>query len=293
MLQNARPLRDLPLEVFSQYRQNTISGMFTPLYAKSLTSPFLKYKIFHIGEDQVLVLFKQVSMFNTKYIRLLGFPISLRGDIQLEKALFKKLSQLPQVEEVQLLENDAIMHGIDVSKHQYDNVEFISQVKELPNKYKTRYQINKFESNLEYREATLEDISNIIQLTQEWMKTKKEVHSKTIFNNICKKPVQYLFEPFKTMVLYYKGELFAYSIYQVSPTRIYQLTNIINTFSNNFPHNLVKGGNRIVFYYTMNHFKGYEDISYMGSIDPKSNVFKNKALVYKTFEPVYRLKLRR
>jgi hypothetical protein len=296
MLSNTQPLRELPLEVFSQFPQDTISGMFTPLYAKSLTSPSLKYKIFHIQGEDVLVLFKQVSMFSNKFIRLLGFPISKSNNTKLEIALFKELTKINDVKEVQLLQLDAIKHNIDITKHQYENVEFIVPIQELPNKYKTRYQINKYEKDIEYREVQEKDIDNIIHLTQQWIQhkqQKEEIHSKKIFSNICKKPQQYLFNDFKTMVLYYRGELFAYSIYQVSPTRIYQLTNIINTFSTTLPHNLIKGGNRIVFYYTMNYFKDYKDISYMGSINSKSNVFKNKQMVYKTYEPLYKLRLRR
>ena len=75
--------------------------------------------------------------------------------------------------------------------------------------------------------------------------------------------------------------------------KIYQITNIINTFTDSFPHNLVKGGNRIVFYYTVKEYEDKDNISYMGSINPKSNVFKNKQLVYKTYDKLFKLKLKK
>ena len=101
-------------------------------------------------------------MFSNKFIRLLGFPISKSNNIKLEIALFKELTKINEIKEVQLLQLDAIKHHIDITKHQYENVEFIAQIQELPNKYKTRYQINKYEKDIEYREAQEKDIDNII-----------------------------------------------------------------------------------------------------------------------------------
>jgi hypothetical protein len=96
-----------------------------------------------------------------------------------------------------------------------------------------------------------------------------------------------------TKVIYYKGDLFAFSVYSVTSDKVFQITNIVSTFNDYFPHNLIKGGNRIVYYYAIQEFQNKNAISYMGSIDLKSNVFKNKELVYKTYDNVHRVQFKK
>lgn len=300
MLSDAQPLRFMTLDEFNRFPSLTIFGMTTPGYAKAINSPSLKYKIFTINDDEVLVLFKQVNMFQTHYKRLLGFPISIKGDRKLEKALFKKLCTLDDVTEIQLIETDAINHNMNKDAFECENVEFFVNPKELDptmnGKYRQRYQINKFIDDLVYRDATPNDFEAIINLLNKWMNFKDDsegLHSKPIYKNVIKDPYKYLLDDYTTKVLYYKDELFAFSVNYVTDTKVFQITNIVDTFSDNFPKHLVKGGNRIPFYYLVKAFKDYEYISFMGSINPKSNVFKNKALVYKTYEEFYRLKLKK
>lgn len=300
MLNDAQALRFMSREEFNTFPTSTVFGMCTPAYAIAINSPSLKYKIFKVNGDEVLVLFKQVNMFQTHYKRLLGFPISKKGDRKLEKALFKKLCGLDDVTEMQLLESDAIAHGLDTSKLEYENVEFFVNPKELAptmgGKYRQRYQINKFIDDLVYRDATSEDFENIISLLNRWMQFKDDgegVHSKPIYKNVIKNPNKYLLDDYTTKVLYYKDELFAFSVNYVVDGKVFQITNIVDTFSDTFPKHLVKGGNRIPFYYLVHSFKDYEYISFMGSINPKSNVFKNKQLVYKTYEKFFRIKFKK
>lgn len=298
MLSDSQALRLMNKEIFSQFPQDTILGMSTPGYAKAINSPSLKYKIFNINNDEILVLYKDIKLFKNQFIRLLGFPISKGKNRNLEKALFKELCKIEEVREVELMEYDAIIHNISTNNLSYDNVEFLVNVQDtcLNNKYKSRYQINKYEKDINYRDATENDFEPIINLLNQWLEHKnatEEVHSKSIYKNIIKNPNKYLLEDFNTKVLYYKDELFAFSVYYEIEKKIYQITNIINTFTDSFPHNLVKGGNRIVFYYTIKEYKDKDKISYMGSINPKSNVFKNKQLVYKTYDKLFKLKLKK
>lgn len=298
MLSDSQALRLMNKEIFSQFPQDTTLGMSTPGYAKAINSPSLKYKIFNINNDEILVLYKDIKLFKNQFIRLLGFPISKGKNRNLEKALFRELCKIEEVREVELMEYDAIIHNISTNNLSYDNVEFLVNIQDtcLNNKYKSRYQINKYEKDINYRDATENDFEPIINLLNQWLEHKnatEEVHSKSIYKNIIKNPNKYLLEDFNTKVLYYKDELFAFSVYYEVENKIYQITNIINTFTDLFPHNLVKGGNRIVFYYTIKEYKDKDKISYMGSINPKSNVFKNKQLVYKTYDKVFKLKLKK
>ena len=300
MLSDAQALRFMSREEFNTFPTSAVFGMSTPGYAIAINSPSLKYKIFKVKDDEVLVIFKQVNMFKVHYKRLLGFPISKKGDVKLEKAIFKKLCTLDDVTEMQLLESDAILHGLDTSKLEYENVEFFVNPKELSptmnGKYRQRYQISKFVDDLVYRDATPDDFENIISLLNRWMQFKDDgegVHSKPIYKNVIKNSNKYLLGDYTTKVLYYKDELFAFSVNYVTDSKVYQITNIVDTFSDTFPKHLVKGGNRIPFYYLVKSFEDYEYISFMGSINPKSNVFKNKELVYKTYEKFYRIKLKK
>ena len=300
MLNDAQPLRFMSKDEFNSFPTHTIFGMSTPGYAIAINSPSLKYKIFKVNGDEVLVLFKQVNMFSVHYKRLLGFPISKKGDRKLEKALFKKLCTIEDVTEMQLLESDANLHGLDTSKLEYENVEFFVNPKELSptmnGKYRQRYQISKFIDDLIYRDATPEDFEAIISLLNRWMSFKDDgegVHSKPIYKNVIKDPYKYLLGDYTTKVLYYKDELFAFSVNYVVDDKVFQITNIVDMFSDTFPKHLVKGGNRIPFYYLVKAFKDYEYISFMGSIDSKSNVFKNKQLVYKTYEKFFRVKFKK
>ena len=62
MLSDAKPLRSLSLAKLDEFPLHTVFGMATPGYAKAITSPSLKYKIFKVnGEipsvpaDQVII----------------------------------------------------------------------------------------------------------------------------------------------------------------------------------------------------------------------------------------------
>lgn len=300
MLSDASPLRFMSREEFNSFPTHTIFGMSTPGYAKAITSPSLKYKIFKVNGDEVLVIFKQINMFEVHYKRLLGTPISKNGDRRIEIALFKKLSQIEDVTEIQLLEQNAKDFGIPFSSATLNGAEFTVNPKEvletMNGKYRQRYYINKYKDDLEYRDVQESDFLNIINLLQDWMNYKdgsEGVHSKPIYKNIIKNPYKYLMEDYLTKVIYYQGKLFAFSVYSVTSDKVFQITNIVSTFNDNFPHNLIKGGNRIVYYYAMHEFKDKNAISYMGSIDLKSNVFKNKLLVYKTYDNVHRVKFKK
>lgn len=300
MLSDAKPLRELSLAKLDEFPLHTVFGMATPGYAKAITSPSLKYKIFKVNGDEVLVLFKQVNMFQVHYKRLLGMPISKSQNRKLELALFKKLSQIEDVTEMQIVECDAILHNINTDNLEFNGAEFTVNPKEvlesMNGKYRQRYYINKYKDDLEYRDVQESDFLNIINLLQDWMSYKDDsegVHSKPIYKNIIKNPYKYLMEDYLTKVIYYQGKLFAFSVYSVTSDKVFQITNIVSTFNDNFPHNLIKGGNRIVYYYAMHEFDDKKEVSYMGSIDLKSNVFKNKLLIYKTYEPVYRVKFKK
>lgn len=300
MLSDAQALRDLSLEKFNEFPLDTVFGMATPAYAKAITSPSLKYKIFKVNGDEVLVLFKQVNMFKVHYKRLLGTPISKTRNRRIELALFKKLMQLEDVTEVQLLEQNAKDFGIPFSSATLNGAEFTVNPKEviktMNGKYRQRYFINKYKDDIEFRDVKESDFINIINLLNDWIKHKDSeegVHSKPIYKNIIKDPYKYLMGDYVTKVIYYKGDLFAFSVYSVTSDKVFQITNIVSTFNDYFPHNLIKGGNRIVYYYAIQEFQDKNAISYMGSIDLKSNVFKNKELVYKTYDNVHRVQFKK
>ena len=296
-LKDAKNIKDMPLDILTKFHLVPF-GLSSPRYFTLSNQTSVKYKILTINNEEVLVIFKAVSMYSIQYIRLLGLPKSTTKNKRLELAVLQLLNSDPLVREVQAYEYEFNCYNIKPSNDYH--VDFIVNIKDvlptLNGRYRSKYRINKNKEHFIYRDATPEDIFDILSLTNDWISNKhnkSERVVKSIFNTIRKNPNILFTKDFLTQVLYYDDILFGYSVFSPVDATLYQYVNIVDTFSTNLPQEIIKCGNRIMYYYSILHNKDYDFMNFLGDSDNSSDLFQAKLMLYKTYKKIYRISLKK
>ena len=289
-------IKDMPITLLEEY--NLIPfGLASPKYFKLSNQTNVKYSILHINSEDVLILFKAVSMYSIQYIRLLGFPKTKTNNTKLELATLNLLRQDPLVQEIQAYEEDFQAHNVPITGDYH--VDFVIDIKDvlptLNGAYRSKNRINKNKEHFTYRDATQDDIFNILLLTNEWIEYKltKEKVARSIFHTINSHPDILLSKDYMTQVLYYDDILFGYSVFSKVNGYLYQYVNIVDTFSTRLPQEITRHGNKIMYYYSILHNKDYDNMNFLGDSDNSSSLFKAKMNLYKTYKKIYRLPFKR
>lgn len=221
MLQDGKAIRFLDKETLlsfvNKYEERKIYPYYNQiLYCKLSSNGSMKYKIFEINDDKVLVLYKDIKLITTKFIRLTGYPISLNGIQENEDEIYTLLCQEDNIKEIFI--NEYELHRIDKTRNDlevcdYDFYSLIPlRMKEIDkSKWRSKYRINQFRKDIEFRLATKEDYHPIMQLHNDWKSNKKDVRSKKLFNGFFKQ-FNNLIEQEIVYVLTYKGAIIGFTV---------------------------------------------------------------------------------
>jgi hypothetical protein len=285
-------IKDMPVELLEEYNLLPF-GLSSPKYYKLTNLNLVKYVILLVNSEDVLVLFKAITLYYTQYIRLLGFPKTKTNNLKLELATLNLLRQDPLVREIQAYEDDFQAHNIPVGGDY--TVDFIVDIEKvtptLNGAYRSKNRINKNKEHFTYRDATPNDILDILILTKEWMdyKSKKEYVANSMFKVIENHPDILFSKDFITQVLYYDDILFGYSVFSKVSKCLYQYVNIVDTFSTKLPKEITRHGNKIMYYYCILYNNDYDTINFLGANKYNFTLFDAKMNLYKTHKKIYRL----
>lgn len=177
-----------------------------------------KYAIIEIEDDKVLLCIKDIKLFTTKYKRMLGFPISLKGSYENELKVFEIAKDEIGCKNIQLREEEIVLlpEDFQTRERKLQDVDYYSDINQRvidiqKRRFRVKHRINKYKGDMEFRLATPEDVPKIKKIHQSWVdfKTKNhiEIRSKRIFKNMFKNIENYMSEDsdIRLYILYYKG----------------------------------------------------------------------------------------
>lgn len=156
-----------------------------------------RYAIIEKDGDEIFVAIKKVDMFNIKYNRLIGLPISKQGDRYIEKVITAQLMNNGFISEVYIredyLEDVFVADAYDTTIADEDFYTHIpTKFKEIDrSKFRSKHRINKCNRNelVEFRALTPHDITSVKMLHADWKKLKADessLHGGRLFNNFIK-----------------------------------------------------------------------------------------------------------
>lgn len=176
-----------------------------------------KYAIIEIEDDQVLLCIKDIKLFTTKYKRLLGFPISLKGNYENELKAFEIAKDIVECRNILLREDELSLlpEEFFTGEIKLEDVDYFSDIEQRfvdiqKRRFRVKHRINKYKSDITFRIATPDDIDEIKKIHELWKEFKTEKHigirSKRIFKNMFKNIETYMNEDndIRLYILYYK-----------------------------------------------------------------------------------------
>lgn len=184
-----------------------------------------KYAIIEIEDDKVLLCIKDIKMFTTKYKRMLGFPISLKGIYANELKVFEIAKDVIGCKNIQLREDevDLLPDYIKDKERKLQDVDYYSDIDKRvidiqKRRFRVKHRINKYKNDMVFRLAKKDDIINIKDVHKSWIAFKKNnnigIRSKMIFKNMFKNIEDYMKEDsdIRLYVLYYKDILMGFTL---------------------------------------------------------------------------------
>lgn len=187
-------------------------------YSELNSNSAYKYTVIKIEEDEVLLCIYDINIHTTKYKRILGFPISLKGNYENELKVFEIAKNIVDCKNIQLREEEIklLPDYLKGKERKLQDVDYYSdigkRVIDIQNRrFRVKHRINKYKGDIEFRLATPKDVINIQKIHQSWVDFKTENHigirSKKIFKNMFKHIEDYMSEDsdIRLYILYYKG----------------------------------------------------------------------------------------
>lgn len=179
--------------------KNTMPPYYSmPTYSQYSGNHAHKYVIVEIDNDEVLILFKRISIMTTKYCRLIGIPTSLSGNTENEIKVLNILKENGLINQVWFTKdeesrlNTVGINKADVNPVDYDYFSVIdSRVQHISrSKWKSKRGINKaITGGIHMSKAKIEDLDKMVDLDERWINFKENcvkhnVEGKKRFKNI-------------------------------------------------------------------------------------------------------------
>lgn len=210
--------KDILQQFFNVYERTRLYPYYLNYGYLSLNSNgSYKYTIIEMCDDKILLCIKDIKLFTTKYLRLLGFPISLSGNYSNELKVFEYAKNvigckniLLKEDELQLLPEEYRIVNDEIEDYDYySNIE--QRVIDIQKRrFRVKYRINKYKKDITFRLANKSDIENLKEIHENWVNFKTQnnipIRSKKIFKNMFKHIYDYMGEDkdIRIYILYYK-----------------------------------------------------------------------------------------
>lgn len=154
-----------------------------PLYRHYLKDNRFKYIIIELENDYVMVSIKYVRMFNVKYVRLIGLPISLNNIEENEDRVLNILIENKMIDEIyfRYAEAEKVVLKMKIPNQKgIKGRDYYSIVEERfkyldRGKWRSKHRINicNKNPNIVFRKAIIQDIPKMRDLDYRWREWKK------------------------------------------------------------------------------------------------------------------------